>query len=414
VANTNLTISKITFEALMVLENMLGFTGKVNRQYDDQFAVAGAKIGDVLNVRKPVRYTVSTGQALDLQDVKETSVPVKLDTQNHVDFQFSSQDLALTIDNFRSRYLMPAVAALANKIDWNGLQLYKQVWNHVGTPGTVPNSLLTYLQATAKLNHNACPKDGMRHCVVGPTMEVTLTNALLAYFNPVRAIADQFRTGEMGEAAGLKFQMDQNLATHTIGNAVGTPVTNGTTADGATSIVTDGWTNSSSTTNLKKGDVVSITDVYAVNPQSRESTGQLMQFVVTQDISDTGGAITIPISPTIHLAGPEQNCYCATVPIPSEKAILVMDTAQAGLAGIAGDATPQGLAFHRDAFTLACADLPLPGGTDMAARASDKQLGLSIRIVRQYDISTDQWPCRLDILYGWAALRPELACRISS
>jgi hypothetical protein len=414
VANTNLTIEMITQESLAVLVNQLGFTGKVNRQYDSRFAVSGAKIGDVLNVRKPVRYTVSTGQALDIQDAKETSVPVKLDTQNHVDFQFSSQDLALTIDLFRERYISPAVAALANKIDQNGLLLYKQIYNHVGTPATVPSALLTYLQAGAKLDSNAAPKDNLRYAALDPTMQVTLMNSMLAYFNPTGTMSQQFRTGEMGEAGGFRFFMDQNIATHTVGNAVGTPVTNGTTAHGATTVVTDGWTNSSSTTNLKQGDVISITDVYAVNPQSRQSTGSLMQFVVTQDISDTAGGITIPISPTIYLSGAEQNCYCATVPIPSEKAIKVFDTAQAGLAALAQDSTPQGLCFHRDAFCLATADLPKPGGTDMSGRASDEQLGLSIRIIRQYDINTDLWPCRLDILYGWAVLRPELACRVSS
>jgi hypothetical protein len=413
VANTTLTLTKITFEALMTLENMLGFTAKVNRTYDSQFAVSGAKIGDVLNIRKPVRYTVSTGQALDLQDAKETSVPVKLDTQNHVDFRFSSQDLALSVDDFRNRFIAPAVSALANQIDYNGLKLYKSVWNHVGVPATVPSALLTYLQAAAKLNHNACPKDGMRYAILDPTMEITLTNALLAIFNPVRNISEQYRTGEMGEAAGFKFAMDQNVNTHTVGNAVGTPVTNGTTASGATSIVTNGWTATTAT--LKQGDVISVTDLYAVNPQSRQSTGALAQFTVTQDLTaDGSGNITIPISPAIILSGAEQNCYYNGAVVATSKAIKVFDTAQAGLAALAGDTTPQGLCFHRDAFVLACADLPLPGGTDMAARASDKQLGLSIRLIRQYDILSDQWPCRLDILYGWAPARPELACRVSS
>lgn len=412
-ANTFLTISKITNESLMVLENMLGFTGKVNRQYDDQFAVAGAKIGDTLNVRKPVRYTVSTGQALDLQDVKSTSVPVKLDTQNHVDFQFSSADLALNIDLFRERYIAPAVAALANQIDYNGLRLYREVWNHVGAPGTVPSALLTYLQATAKLNHNAVPKDGMRYCAIDPMMEVTLTNSLLAYFNPTRDLSDSYRTGEMGTAAGLQFFMDQNISTHTVGTVTGaTPVTHTATAivSGTASIVTDGWAPST----LNRGDIVSVAGLYAVNPQSRQSTGQLMQFTVTQDMA-SATAITIPVSPTPILSGPEQNCIygsAGATTVGDGIAIYVFDTTT--MANVNAKATPQGLAYHRDAFCLACADLPLPGGTDMAARASDKQLGLSIRLVRQYDISTDQWPCRLDILYGWAALRPELACRVSA
>jgi hypothetical protein len=415
VANTTLTLTKITFEALMTLENMLGFTGKVNREYDSQFANSGAKIGDVLNVRKPVKYTVSTGQKLEIQDVKETSVPVKLDTQNHIGFQFSSQDMALNVDDFRQRFIAPAVSALANRIDENGLKLYKQVWNQVGTCGTVPTSLETYLNATAKLNNNAVPKDGMRYCGISPNMEVKLTNALLTTFNPTKEISDQYRSGEMGVAAGLKFFMDQNVATHVTGNALGTPVTNGATADGAASVATNGWTNSSSTTNLKQGDVITIATVYAVNPQSRQSTGELMQFVCTQDISDTAGAITIPISPTIRLTGAEQNCYCGgATSIPTSKAITVNGVGTAGLTAAAQLSSPMGLAFHRDAFTLACADLPQVGGTDMCVRVSDKQLGLSLRLVRQYNIDSDQLVCRLDILYGWSVLRPELAVRIAS
>jgi len=182
---------------------------------------------------------------------------------------------------------------------------------------------------------------------------------------------------------------------------------------GTASIVSDGW-NSGATT-LKRGDIVSVTGLYSVNPQSRQSTGQEMQFTVTQDMSDSTGGMTIPISPTPVFSGAEQNVIYGTAGATSVGdgvAIKVFDTAT--MANVTAKVTPQGLCFHRDAFCLVCADLPLPGGTDMAARASDKQLGLSIRLVRQYDISTDQWPCRLDILYGWAPLRPELACRVSS
>src|SRR6187397_2655270 len=161
--NTLLTISMITREALRILENNLAFTKRVNRQYDDKFAIEGAKIGYVVNARKPVRYVVATGQALALQDATETQVPVSLTTQDHVDFQFSSADLKLSIDDFGDRFVQPAVSALANKIDFNGLQLYKQIYNAVGTPGVTPVQLLTYLMAGVALDNNAAPQDEMRH-----------------------------------------------------------------------------------------------------------------------------------------------------------------------------------------------------------------------------------------------------------
>jgi len=385
----------------------------LNISNEAKFAVEGAKIGTVLNVRKPPQYTVSTGQALDLQAAKETSVPVTLTTQNHVDFQFNSADLALSVDDFSKRFISPAVAALANKIDYNGLQLYKDVFQHVGTPKTTPTSLLTYLSAGVKLDNSCCPIDGERYVVITPLMQATMVSNLTTVFNPQTVISSQYRTGEMGQAVGFTWSMDQNVPTHLTGNAVGTPVTNSPTSTGGASIITNGWTTTTAT--LKRGDVISVADLYWVNPQSKASTGSLAQFVVTADkTADGSGNITIPVSPTIVLSGAEQNCYSSTGAMVSGKAITVFETAQAGLAALASSSTPQGLAFHRDAFTLACADLPLPGGVDMASRVSDPDLGLSIRLVRQYDISTDNFPCRLDILYGWSTLRPELACRISA
>jgi len=417
-ANSLVNMTMIAQESLLLLENYLGFTKKVNKDYDSSFGVSGAKIGTVVNARMPVQYLVSTGQALDLQDTKETTVPVRLDTQNHVDFQFSSQDLALDIDRFSERYLKNAVAALANKVDQNGLAaMTKKVAQHVGTPGTTPSSLLTFLQAKSKLDKVAVPKTP-RYCLVDSTSEITLVNALTSIFNPVTQASKQYLEGEMGRAAGMTFFADQNVYTHTTGTIASssTPLTNGTTADGATSIVTNGWNSSACT--IKEGDVIGIAGVYEVNPMSKQSTGQLKQFVVTATGTDSSGDLTIPISPSIILSGPYKNCWYSsdsTVTIASGLAIYFFDaTGNAAITAIDAKASPQNLVFHPDFCTLACADLPLPGGEDMAARASDKQLGLSVRVVRQYDIQTDQWPCRLDILYGWSILRPELACRVSA
>lgn len=400
-ANTLLTISMITKEALRILENNLAFTKRVNRQYDDRFAIEGAKIGYVVNARKPVRYVVTTGQALQIQDATETQVPITLTTQDHVDFQFSSADLALSVDEFKDRFLQPAVAALANKIDNSGLQLYSQIWNAVGTPGTTPNALFTYLSAGVALDNNAAPMDGLRSVVITPKMQATIVDALKGLFQQSTAIAQQYIKGTMGTAGGFEWAMDQNCPTHTVGTYAGsTPQVNGAGQTGAT-LITDGW--ASGATSLKKGDVFTLSGVYQVNPQSRQSTGELQQFVVTQDISDTTGAITIPIAPSIVTSGAFQTVDVS----PANNADIT-------LLGASGQASPQGMAFHRDAFTLVTADLPVPKGVDMGARVSDKQLGISLRIVRAYDINTDQWPCRIDVLYGWATLRPELACRVAA
>lgn len=402
-ANTNLTISMVTKECLAVLENNLTFAKGVNREYDDQFAIGGAKIGDTVNIRKPARYVGRTGATMSVEDHTETSVPLQLDTQFGVDINFTSKELTLSIDEFSDRIIKPAMAVVANKIDSAGLIMaYQSTYNAVGTPGTIPTALKTYLQAGAKMDYEACPRDGNRSLVLDPTAQVEIVDALKGLFQSGEQIKSQYEKGNMGLAGGFKWSMDQNIYTHTVGPLGGTPLVNGVPAQGATTLVTDGWT-AAAANRLKKGDVFTIANVFAVNPQTRVSTGQLRQFVVTADTdSNAGGAATIPISPAIASTG----AFATVTAMPADNAALT-------ILGAANTLSPQHLAYHKNAFVLGCADLLLPKGVDMAARISDKQLGLSARMVRQYDIVNDKFPCRFDILFGWKALYPELACRIA-
>lgn len=402
----------ITRESLRVLVNDLGFAKGVNREYDDQFGKAGAKIGNTLNVRKPPRYVRTDGQGLQLQDVNETSVPVVLTTQGQRSFVFTSQDFLLSIDDFSKRFIAPAIANLANQVDYDGLQLFSQVWNSVGTPGTPPNQLLTYLQAKALLDKNATPMDGDRDICISPDMQVFIVDALKGLFQSSSRIAEQYEKGEMGEAIGATWKMDQNVATFTTGNFVAgqTPNVKTAPASGATSIATQGW--SASTSTVAVGDVFTLgsggtTPVYMVNPQSYQTIPTLQQFVVTAPATaDSSGNMTINFQPAITTSGPFQTVNQLPTTGTSNGLLTFMGTSQ--------QLTPQGLMFHRDAFTLACADLPLWKGTDMADRASDKELGLSVRLIRDYDINMDRAPTRIDFLYGWAVLYPQLACRIWS
>jgi hypothetical protein len=240
--------------------------------------------------------------------------------------------------------------------------------------------------------------------IIGQTCFTTIV-VKSAVADRATAVIEQYRKGKMGTSGGFEFYMDQNCATHTVGALGGTPLANGATAQTGSNIITDGWT-AAAATRLNRGDVVQFAGVYEVNPQSRESVGVLKDFVVTADAaSDSSGNLTIPISPAIVVDGAMQN---ASAGVADGAAVTIFGHAST----YAGKVSPTGMAFHKDAFTLACADLPLPRGVDMAARVSDKQLGLSVRMVRAYDINSDQFPCRLDVLYGWAALRPELATRI--
>jgi hypothetical protein len=435
--NTLLTISDITNEALMVLENELTFTDKVNREYDDKFAIPGAKIGYTVNVRRPARFKGTVGPALNVEDFVEGSIPVTLTTQFHVDTQFSTADLLLSMDDFSRRLIKPAIATIANKIDFDGTTFaYQNTANAIGVPGTKPTALLTFLQAGAILDSEGVPRDGQRSLCLDPWTMATMADALKGLFNPQASIGEMYKKGLLGrDTAGFDWYQDQNIVSYTVGAQGGTPQfkTSGTSSalissgwqDNGT-LYTSGW--SASTNVLNVGDVIQIAGVYAVNPQNRAAwgTNQLRNFVVRPAVgtpsngtftpitnsfgqvvggsytSDGSGNLQLTIAPAIISGGQFQNVTAA----PANNAAITVF-------GTGGAISPQSMAYHRDAFTIASADLELPDGVHFAGRAADKQTGLSIRIVRQYTINNDAIPTRMDVLYGWASLYRELACRIA-
>ena len=417
-ANNLLTISKITNEALRVLENELTFTSEVDRNYDDQFAVVGAKIGNTVNVRRPGRFIGTTGPALNVEDFNETSVPVTLSTQFHVDTQFTTQDLALSLDMFSDRVLKPAIAAIANKIDRDGMSMATlQTANIVGTAGTPPTGLITYLTAGAYLDSEGAPRDGRRSCIVEPFTSATIVDSLKGLFVPNDRIGSQYEKGLMGrDSAGMNWKMDQNVVSQTFGNNSSTTVTASVATTTATGFLTSGWASSSTisltaantgTMNLNAGDTITIDGVFAVNPQNRQAygTNKLRNFVVKSTVAiASGSSVSVVVSPAVITAGQFQN-----VSIPTTSA-----TAAVTQFNKIGTVSPQNIIMHRNAFTLAVADLELPEGVHFAGRASDKEIGLSMRVVRQYTINNDSIPTRLDVLYGWAPLYPELACRVAA
>ena len=416
-SNNLLTISKITNEALMVLENELTFTSEVDRNYDDQFAVVGAKIGNTVNVRRPGRFIGTTGPALNVEDFNETSVPVTLSTQFHVDTQFTTADLALSLDMFSDRVLKPAVAAIANKIDRDGLVMAKNnTANIVGTAGTPPTGLITYLTAGAYLDSEGAPRDGRRSVTIEPFTSATIVDSLKGLFVPQEAIGEQYRKGLMGrDSAGCNWKMDQNVVSQQFGSWTGSSA-GSITINGASQGLSSGWAQTSTLNitatasgTLNQGDVITIAGVYAVNPQNRQAYGnnKLRNFVVTATTALTNGNTSVTVSPALIYSGQFQN---VTV---SPAASAVVTPFSIGVSG-AGTYSPQNILMHRNAFTLAVADLELPEGVHFAGRASDKEIGLSMRVVRQYTINNDSIPTRLDVLYGWAPLYPELACRIAA
>lgn len=393
-ANTLLTPTVIAKEALMMLQNNLVMGSRVYRAYKSEFV----KIGSSVTIRKPNRFTVTSGAGLSVQDMAEPSTSITINNQKHVDFTFSTAELTLTVEDFSERYIAPAMEQLANQVDQDLCALSDDVANSVGTPGVTPNTFAAIGSAAQKLDEMAAQQSN-RSCVLNPAANWSMADALKGFFNPQGQVSTIVQRGKLGDIANLSFYMDQNINRHTNGARGGTPLMNGATLSGATSFVTNGWT-SSVANRVKKGDVFTVGTVNAVNPLSRQDTGSLQQFVVTTDTnSDVSGNATLPISPAPVSSGAYQNV--TALPQTSDALTFV---------GSASAAYPVNLAFAPSAFALATVPLEMPEGVHFAAR--EEYEGISLRIVRAYDINNDMIPCRIDVLYGVKTLYPEQACRI--
>ena len=414
--NTLLTNDVITFEALDVLENTCNALIHINSEYSPDFEFGGTVLGQTLNIRKPPRYLGRLGQAVSLEAIQETYVPLTLSFQRGVDTQVSSQNLALDIDNYRKRVLEPQIVRLSNLIDQDVCNLAQGLNNFVGVPGTTPSTLTTILAAKTLLDNQAAPMDGGRCLFLNPQAEGAFVDNLKGLFQASDEIKEQYTSGMMGRIAGFEAYMDQNIYSQTVGTLgsafSGNPTVTTTAVNGATTIVTGSW--ESGQTTLNAGDVISFistsTPVNGVNPQNYTSYGLPFHVVVTSTISDTGGNITIPFGPALYdTTSPLANV--SNLPASSTP-IYVYDTPYTSFSTISGKVSPQNLAVHKDFGTIAMVDLPLPGGTDKAYRAASRKSGKSIRVIRDYVATSDQWIQRIDVLYGTAVLRQELGVRI--
>lgn len=407
-SNSLLTDSMITKECLMSLKNNLVFTRNCNREYSKEFAVRGAKKGATINVRKPTRYDVTTGATLNIQDSEDQSVALALDKHYHVGMAFSEVDRTLSVDKFRERYIDPAMIALANKVDSAFYSdMYKQVFSFVGAPSasTFPSTLKAFTFAKAKAELLGAPQ-GQYSAIVDPLVQATLIDGLKGLFQSSDKISSQYESGLMGIAAGCKFAASANVAKHTVGDHEGTPAIDTTvTANGTSTLHLDGTLGTVSDW-AKEGDVIEIADVYAVNPQTKQSTGQLAQFVVTSDTDSSSNEIaSLPISPAIYLTGPQQNVNRA----PTDGDVVTIFGHATNYANVV---SPQNLVFHKNAFTLGTADFELPEGGVKAARAVDEDAGLSLTMTSQFDITNYRTIHRIDFLGGWKCIYPELATRV--
>jgi hypothetical protein len=392
-ANTILTATAVTREALRVLHQKSNFIGTINRAYDSSFAKTGAKIGDSLKIRLPNQYTVRTGATLSTQDTTESSTTLQVATQKGVDLTFTSDDLTLDLDDFSERIIQPAMSVLIANVENDALSMYKNVANIVDSDAAAI-SMLDILKGRQSLVENLAPEDGKRTALLSPTHTANLVNALKGLFHDSDAVEQQYREGKMGRTGGFTFFENSMVGKHTTGTAAKTTgyLSNGATQSGASITVDTG------STTFLIGDVITFAGVYDVHPETKVSTGVLKKFVITADSG--ASATTLAISPTLVATGATQN---ASGTIADNSAVVKVGAGASELLDCS-------MVYHKDAFTFATADLVMPSGVDFAAR--EVLDGISMRIVRQYAISSDTFPCRLDILYGYKTLRQQLACRI--
>lgn len=393
-ANTLLTPTAVTRKALAVLHQKLNFIGSINRQYDDSFAKSGAKIGDSLKIRLPNEYTVRTGTAMSSQDTSEQSVTLQVATMKGVDLNFTSQELALSLDDFSARIIDPAMSVLASNIEADalsmGLDVY-QVVNNIGSAITLNKAL-----AARKMLVDSLAPGSERSLLLNTQDNLDLVDGLKGLFQDSTEIAKQYREGKVGRTAGFGDIFENTLlasqTTGTAESATGYTV-NGAGQTGASVVVAVGANT------FKRGDVVTFVGCNRVHPETKADTGVLQQFVVTADYA--GGAGSLQISPSIVVTGGRQNVSAS----PTNGGAVVK-------VGGASAVYKPSLAFHKDAFAFATADLPLPEGVDFAAREVFD--GISMSLVRDFTIADRSFPCRIDVLYGYKTIRPQLATRILS
>jgi hypothetical protein len=410
--NTILTPLVITREALRVLHGKLSFIKNVNRQYDDRFAKDGAKIGTQLNIRMPSRYTVGSGATLaSYNDHVERSTPLYVTNQSHIAVSFTSLELTMNLDDFSKRIIDPAMAQLAATIESSCLTAaYRLVPNYTGLTST-QMTYKQFQQGGQVLTENLAPH-GERTALLNPASMVEFNDSVKGLFQASDNIAKQYREGMMGRTGGFDVYENTFIPSHTRGSLAGSPLTTGTTL--GVSATTNVWASTTdvgidtatSATTLRAGDILTFSGVFDVHPETKQNTGRLKRFVVQSDVTLTTQANTYvaTVAPALIYGSGNayQNCVLSGVANTDNLTVTAF--------GVASTAYGQNLQFHKDAFVFATADL-VDVSTMGAWGARDTMDGISMRIAKQYAIGTDTAPCRIDVLWGFAGMYPELAAR---
>lgn len=401
-----------TNEAMRILKNKLVFLKGVNRDNEHLFAKPGQKSGNIINVRLPARFLGRTGEGYQPEPYAQTSVPIVIRPLQGVDVDLPSTEWTLNIDDAKRDILNPAMAQLVNNIERDCLQIaYQSVANYVGTPGVAPATSTVALQAGAYITNEGGPDDDTRRMLISPNTNVSLVPAFQGLLNPSVKIGRQFEKGVLAkETLGFDWYQTQNMWVHQIGPLGGTPaVTVG--GQSGNVLLTNGWT-AAAALRLKKGDVIQCALSNAVNPMTRALYGGLRNLLVTADVySDGAGNASIPISPSLIPAGQQ---FATVDVLPGAGALIsVWGVAAAGQAALANTFATQNLGYHKDAFTFAGVSQKVPkGSAEMAYQATDPDTGIMLRFAQQWNLQSNIFGSRFDVLYAFGAPYPQLAVRM--
>jgi len=394
-ANTLLTIDMITKEALRLAHEKATFIGTINRQFDDSFGASSGKIGDTLRIRYPSEYTRRQGsRVMSVQDSVQVSTALVVATQDGVDMRFNSRELALDLDSFSALHLEPAMATLMSNIDSDVLQgCTKSTFNWGGTAGTAISTLATPGAGRTRLNQALAPKGDRRIQINSGTM-ASLVNGVASYFNPSGEISEQYREGLVARTAMADYY--ENERTWSMANTTSVTLSTAKLAGfvstlGQTSMVITGLTVSSAAVGMK----FSLANVQDVHPETKQSYGVAKQFTIV-GVSDVS---TYTISPALYRSGPRQN-VTGNGTSTSSNALTWL--------GANNSTYNLGLMYHKDAYTFATAELPLMAASEKCVRRTYD--GISLRVWQDSDIRNDELLTRIDILYGFAAIRPQWGC----
>ena len=401
--NTLLTIDMITQEALRILHEKLTFVRSIHRGYDSQFAQTGAKIGDTLRIRMPVQYKVGDGPSITPQDTVEQNIALKIDKQSHVAVAFGGAEMALSLDDYSNRILKPAMSVLAADIEATYIQRATLItpWQ-VGTPGAIPNAMATYLAARTRLNQALAPKDSDRNMLISSLFSEKIIDALKSLSQDDGELSRQYREGSMGRMAGFDWAESESMHTHVNGTGtVAAQVNANVTVDGTDQLALKGL---GTTNTVTAGTIIELQARFDVHPETKQLRTTKKQFVVLETVAAVGGVATVTVSPKIFFADTGRR-NISGAPQADDTATLLGAASPA-----AGSSYECGLAYPKNAFTFATADLPLPAGGEGSRRDFD---GIAMRVWRDSDIMTDQHLCRIDVLSGFAGLRTEHACRVA-